>query len=390
MAVATQRDAVQGTLFGFIKQGLEQVQTGAVVDTVLAQHQALFSGQTPRNSVRRTLTDLQSDGLVIKDGRGYLKIRVGELVNTVVKGDVKDLLALCPDNSLNLVHADAPWKYMLAHLSKGANTRMLGSGTSWFEMGDLPKEVIVEIYRVLKPGGVFFCWMPPMQEESFDTWHEVLNDLYVTGFKLIRQVKWIKGKGPGYLWAADGEPCLILSKNTRPKFYDLTITDTIEVARLSPDEKFTYTDYEGRFDVQWDNIIKEFGSHKKALDAGATLPPTKHHSCEKPVSMLMRLLRPVVKGEHGEAPAEDKFLLDLYSGTGSASEAIHRLGGTFCAVELDPRNLDHLVVPRLGARVKHILDLESNQNSSSNGLAIRTEFAFPDAHEADASASEAN
>lgn len=359
--MTTQKALVKATLFEFAATGT--VETQQVVDRVLEKDTAAHGGEvfhgseTPRNSVRRTLTHLQSDGLVIKDGKGYLKISISELVNTVVKGDVLDILKMIPDGQLNLAHSDPPWQYISRHLARGANTRMLGSGTSWFEMGDLPKAVIAEVYRALKPGGVFFVWMPPMQEESFDTWHTVFNDLYEAGFKLCRQVKWRKGKGPGYLWAADGEPCLVMFKAKRPKFYDLSVTDTIECPRLNSKTKTRYTDYTAEHEAAWKAIVEKYGSHKKALDAGATLPPTASHSCEKPVEMLMKLFTPVILGEHGEAPIEDRFLMDLYSGTGSASEAIHRLGGSFCAVELDHRNVEHLIIPRLGEKVRQVIDL---------------------------------
>jgi SAM-dependent methyltransferase len=356
--MATQKDVVQGTLFGFAASGATDVESGDVVDAVLQHHAGLFTGQTPRNSVRRTLTDLQAEGLVIKDGRGRLCIKMAGLVDTVVQGDVLHLLRLLPDNSIPLLAADPPWSYLMeAHASKGTTTRMVGHSMRWFDCGDLPETVIQEIYRVLKPGGTFLCWFPPAQDAAEDQWG-VLPQIRKTGFRLLREVTWAKGKGGGYGWAPSSEPCFIFYKGPRPKFYDLSVTNLLEHSRLREGDKTRYTDFTFADGKAWEAALKQYGTYKQIPPEVRATLKEKHHGAEKSVPMLVELLRPVLgRPGHEQPPETDRFLLDLYSGTGSASVAAKRLGARYCAVEADPRNVEHLILPRLAS--ERVLVLEA-------------------------------
>lgn len=353
---------MQESLFQAARAGT--VPTAAVVDAALerdlVQHggEVFHGSRTPRASVRRTLTELQGEGLVIKDGRGHLRIQVSALVDCIVHGDVLDLLRLCPDDSLPVIIADPAWTYMEEHTSKGTTTRMVGSGTRWFETGDLPDEVIREIARVLKPGGTFLCWLPPFQEAAEAQW-EVLGTIKAQGLRSLREVTWDKGKGPGYLWAPSSEPCFVFYKHHRPAFYDLSVTNLIRCPRLTPDQKTVYSDYTAEDQARWDAALATYG------EAGLIPPEVratlkeKSHATEKPVAMLIQLLKPVLgPGKHGQAPEGENLVVELYAGTASASEAALRLGAHFTAVEKDDRNVNHLAAPRLGGRARLILKIE--------------------------------
>lgn len=358
--MATQRQALQGTLLGFAAQGSTAVETGAVVDAALKQHGELFPGRTPRNSVRRTLTDLQGEGLLIKDGRGSLRIQISALVDCVVHGDVLDLLHLCPDDSLPIVVADPAWSHLAEHMSKGTTTRMVGSSMRWFETSDLPDAVIQEISRVLKPGGVFLCWLPPFQESAEDQW-EVLPAIRAHGLRSLREVSWDKGKGTGYGWAIGNEPCFVFYKGHRPTFYDLSVTNIITWPRLRAEDKTPYTDFTAEDQRRWDDETAKFGSVQEIPPEVRASLRERSHGCEKPLEMLIQLLLPVLgPGKHGQAPEGENIVLDLYSGSGSASVAATRLGAHFIAVEKDARNVEHLIAPRLGPHVRAVVQVSAS------------------------------
>lgn len=349
-----QRQLVQNTLTGFP----ETTQTQHVVDEVLDRDKSSCGGtvfhgsKTPRNSVRRTLTSLQSAGLVIKDGKGFLRVNVGKLRDTIIQGDVLDVLKLCPDNSIPVIHADPPWSYLSKHLAKGSQTRMMGAGNQFCATEDLPEDVIQEIHRVLQPGGVFLCWFPPAQEEGQDVWIDTLNKVRATGLNLMREICWSKGKGGGYGWAPSSESCFAWYKGTRPSIsngglYDLSITNVIEHPRMHASHKTRYTDYTAADEADWEQLREEYGSNKKI--PVNERPKAASHQAEKPVKVLMDILRVVLgPGKHGRAPRTRNLVMDLYSGSGAACEATKRLGASFVAVEVDARNCRHLISPRLG------------------------------------------
>lgn len=353
--MANQKSVVQQSLFVAAQRGMH-LETAAVIDEALGRDRQFHGGQvfhasrTPRNSVRRTLTDLQADGFVIKDGRGHLRVKLDALIDCVVHGDVLDLLRLLPDGCLPVVHADPPWSYMAEHTSKGTTTRLLGSGMRWFEAGDLPDEVIHEIHRVLRPNGTFLCWFPPFQDAAEKQW-DALGAIRRTGFRSLREVTWDKeSKGGGYGWPPQGEPCFVFYKQERPKFHDLTVTNIIRHPRLRPDEKTRYSDFTRADAEAWAAALAKYGNAREIPDDVRATLKEEHHGCEKPVGVMAALLRPLLgPGNQGQAAEGDNIVLDLYSGTAPVSLAALELGGHFIAVEKDARNIDHLIVPRLGA-----------------------------------------
>jgi hypothetical protein len=369
-----QKSLVQESLFSLARRGSE-LPTTSVVDDALRQDVLRHGGrvfhgsQTPRASVRRTISELVTDGLVIRDGRGALRIQVSALVDCVVHGDVLSLLRMCPDNALSFVHADPPWSYMQEHTSTGTTTRMVGPSMRWFETPDLPTEVITEIHRVLKPGGVFLCWLPPFQEAAETQW-EVLGAIRAAGLRPLREVTWDKGKGPGYGWAPSSEPCFAFFKQRRPAFYDLSVTNLLRHPRLRAEDKTAYTDFTAEDRALYAATIAEHGTDANIPDHVHATLKERAHGCEKPVPMLMDLLRPVLgPGKHGQAPDGDNLVADLYSGSGSLAEAAHRLGAHFCSVEVDERNVEHLIVPRLGHKVRTIIRLDSSGAAAAVAVA---------------------
>jgi len=359
----SQKQLVQECLTAYQASGAAQ--TRDVVDDTLRvdleEHdgRVFHGGLTPRNSVRRTLTELQAEGLVVKDGRGRLVFTLDGLAGSVFEADVLDVLRLCPDDSLPVVIADPPWSYMTEHTSRGTTTRMAGAGTRWFSTPDLPAEVLAEIWRALRPGGVFLCWLPPMQEAAAKQWR-VLGELMDLGFRPLREITWVKGKGPGYGWAPASEPCFAFYKpgQGRPAFHDLSTTNVLQHPRLSPAAKTPYTDFTTQDEAAWQTALERHGSPKAIPDAERAELRARSHACEKPVPMLMDLLRPLLgPGKRGRAPPDRNLVMDLYSGSGSASLAALRLGARFCAVESDTRNVENLILPRLGEAVQRVVRL---------------------------------
>ncbi len=382
--MSKQKSLVQSSL---LSMGDGEHSTQAVVDTVLERDRQEFNGEvfhqskTPRNSVRRTLTELQAKGIVIKDGRGKLIFDIDGIRNCVIEGDVLEVLKMCPDNSIPIVTADPPWSYIQAHLAKGSTTRMMGTSNTFYETQDLPKEVIREIHRVLQPGGVFLCWFPPAQEEAQDTWLQTLTAIRRTGFTMLREVTWVKGKGGGYIFAPSTEPLFVFSKGARPtvsngRLFDLSVTNVITHPRMHAKHKTRYTDYTAADEQAWKDAVAKYGSNKKIPAEVSSQLRTASHQAEKPQQVMEDILRVFLgapwplaaevakakkEGREPEvrmAERDKNLVLDLYSGTGSASEAAKRLGGDFIAVELDARNVEHMVHPRLGGDVEHIIRMK--------------------------------
>jgi DNA modification methylase len=167
--------------------------------------------------------------------------------------------------------------------------------------------------ELLEDGGAFYAWGgigKPHKRHFFKFLSEVEDQ---TGLTLHNLITWSKRRGYGtrsnYLFTR--EECAFLIKGKRPK--------TFNVPYLT----------EKRVGKGWNPNYPALSEYKRRTNVWTEpeLLMGKRHVCEKP-----HIVNEIPISVHTQ-PGD--FILDLFSGSGSASETAKSLGRKFIAVEMD-------------------------------------------------------
>lgn len=224
--------------------------------------------------------------------------------NSVVQGDCAELFARLPDNCVDLVLTDPPYKDYQSNRPV-AHERVTAISVSTF---DLPR-FIRESERVLRPGSHFYCWCDhlsfPAIFEAIQARTRDLTPRQAAGrLKYKNCLIWVKNNhGSGDLagnYAPQHELVIYASKGrTRPLQSD-----------KRPSNVFFEKDNQGRI-----SFYSKVSNYRF------------QHGTSKPLAILQQMVRASTK--RGE------LVLDPYGGSLSTAEAALREGRTYLVGELD-------------------------------------------------------
>lgn len=226
-------------------------------------------------------------------------------LNTIIRGDALEILRTLPDASIDMVFTDPPYGHnnnngdlisrreqALGVAKQEQERRPIANDGP--EANDLFRDILPELYRVLKPGSCCCCCCcggggPDPQFARWSLWMDEV-------FQFKQMVVWDKGPmGMGWHYRRSYEVVLVGQKpGAACKWYDTT--NAVE------------------------NIIR--GTRK--------IIPSKHqHPTEKPISLAAHFIK--LHSQPGET------ILDPFCGSGSTIEAAVGLGRAFIGIELDPK-----------------------------------------------------
>lgn len=167
--------------------------------------------------------------------------------------------------------------------------------------------------ELLEDGGAFYCWGgigKPHKRYFFKFLSEVEEQ---TGLTLHNLITWSKRRGYGtqsnYLFTR--EECAFLIKGKKPKTFNIPLLSEKRVGKGWNPKYPALSEYKRRTNI-WIEPELLMG---------------KRHVCEKP-----HIVNEIPIGVHTK-PGD--FILDLFSGSGSAAEAAKLLNRKFIAVEMD-------------------------------------------------------
>jgi site-specific DNA-methyltransferase (adenine-specific) len=225
--------------------------------------------------------------------------------NTVFQGDCADLFAQLPDNSVDLVLTDPPYKDYQSNRPV-AHDKVTAISADTF---DLPR-FIRESERVLKPGCHFYCWcdhlsFPAIFEAIQERTRDVKPRQAAQRLRYKNCLIWVKNNhGSGDLqgnYAPQHELVIYASKGrTRP----------LQSAKR-PSNVFFERDNQGRI-----SFYSKVSNYRF------------QHGTSKPLAILQRMI------QASSMPGE--LVLDPYGGSLSTAEAAQREGRLFLVGELDP------------------------------------------------------
>lgn len=236
------------------------------------------------------------------------------LSNAVWQGDCRELFAALPDESVDLILTDPPYKDYQSNRPV-AREKVLKISVDTFDL----ELFIRESERVLKPGCHFYCWcdhltFPAIFEEVKKRAQGVPRKEAATRLKYKNCLIWVKNNhGSGDLlgnYAPQHELVLYASKGrTRP------------LRGKRPSNVFFERDDQGRI-----------GFYAKVSNY------RYQHGTSKPPAILEKMIE--ASSKHGE------LVLDPYGGSLSTAEAAMRTGRRYLMGELERdhclRGLDRL------------------------------------------------
>jgi site-specific DNA-methyltransferase (adenine-specific) len=224
--------------------------------------------------------------------------------NTVFQGDCADLFARLPDNSVDLVLTDPPYKDYQSNRPV-AHDKVTAISVSTFDLAGF----IRESERVLKPGCHFYCWcdhlsFPAIFEAIQDRTRELSPRQAAQRLKYKNCLIWVKNNhGSGDLqgnYAPQHELVIYASKGrTRPL-----------LSEKRPSNVF----FEGK---------------QGSISFFSKVSNNRYqHGTSKPLPILQRMIQ--ASSKRGE------IVLDPYGGSLSTAEAAIREGRQYWIGELDP------------------------------------------------------
>lgn len=166
-------------------------------------------------------------------GRGvYVAVR-GNSKALLIEGDSWEVVKKMSSNSMDLIIADSPYSILDEALAIGTTRK---KDNKWsFETKDLDKDLLVEFFRVLKPGGHFFSFLPADTERTLDFNNRQIGLAKRVGFVFNKRFIWDKVRiGLGYNGRARYEQIIFFSKGKRRMPVDRSIPDLINHPRVNP------------------------------------------------------------------------------------------------------------------------------------------------------------
>lgn len=212
--------------------------------------------------------------------------------NILLNQDVREVFKTIPDNSIDLVVTDPPYKTTSrgnAGTSGGMLQKEINKKGQVFKHNNIkPQEYIPELYRVLKDGS--HCYIMTNHVNL----QEMLNVATESGFKFVKCLIWDKGnKIMGQYYMSSFEYIIFLRKGKAKRINNCGTADILRVPN-----------------------IKLKGEDGKNL-----------HDTEKPVELMKIMI--------DNSSNEGDIVFDPFMGIGSTGVACLELNRRFIGVELD-------------------------------------------------------
>ncbi len=238
--------------------------------------------------------------------RGVYIAHCGDNQALIIEGDAWKVLPTFPDDHFDQIITDPPYSAVDKQMQTGT-TRSRNQKGGWdFKTRDLDEEIMRELYRVLKPGGHMFVFMPAAGRTMYgDTadYNEKQRQLMMkAGFWYNRTWIWDKVQiGMGYYGRARHELIFFCSKG-------------------KPDNKGGFKRKPNPQHYVHDVLV-----------ASRPSPSKKKHQTEKPIEIVADILQ--FGSEEGD------LILDPFAGGLGLAEACLKTGRNAVCIELEQENI---------------------------------------------------
>ena len=202
------------------------------------------------------------------------------------------------DNSIDAIITDSGYTCLNKHYKIGSTRKRNVNKHIGFETKDIDKDMLTEMFRILKQGGHFFSFLPADGADTLDYNNNFIKMAQSNGFVFNKRFIWDKMViGMGYNGRNRHEQIMFLSKGKRHMPYDLSIPDVLTHKRI----------YSGK----------------------------RIHDAEKPVELIMDLIKFCSK--------EGDVILDPFGGSMATARAGLRLNRNTICVDIDPEMISKAI-----------------------------------------------
>jgi len=254
--------------------------------------------KTLANSIRRAIYENlgnDEDGTFVREGKGYYRLSIKVIVNTVVHADAWQFARLMPTESVGCIATDPPWTALDKHRAVGTTTRLMQR--DWFSTRDIDKDLLGHMARVLQNGRHMYLFHPALNEDTIKTICQIQGWVKEVGLTFKKALVWDKqSMGMGYCYRYQHEMVFFLAKGKARKLNDLGISDVLPFKRVSQ--------------------------------------KTQVHDCQKPKELLKLLIR--------QSTDKGDLVADFFAGSGSTGEACRELGRNYVLVDISLKWVKHM------------------------------------------------
>jgi len=165
--------------------------------------------------------------------RGVYIATIGDCKALIIEGDAWDAIKDIQDNSIDAIITDSGYTCLNDFLATGTTRKKINK---WeFPTKDIDQELLKEMFRVLKPSGHFFSFLPADSKKTLDYNNNFIEMAKKAGFEFNKRFIWDKQViGMGYNGRAKYEQMIFLSKGKRHMPYDKSIPDLLSHKRINP------------------------------------------------------------------------------------------------------------------------------------------------------------
>lgn len=227
----------------------------------------------------------------------YLAID-GDTKALIIQGDSWKVLEQFEDNSVDAIITDPGYTCLNKHYEVGSTRQRNLNKSIGFVTKDVDKDLLTQMFRILKPSGHFFCFAAADAADTLDYNNNFLKMALNTGFTFNKRFIWNKMQmGMGYNGRNTYEQIFFLSKGKRHKPHSLSVKDVLSHMRV----------------------------HAKK----------RRHDAEKPITLLQEILRFACK--------KGDVALDPFGGSMSLAYAGLLEGVHTISVEIDPDAIENSI-----------------------------------------------
>lgn len=258
-----------------------------------------FSDQKP-STIRGRLNE--NVGKIFRRiGRGVYLATQGDTKALIIEGDAWEVLKEFDDNSIDAIITDSGYTCLNKHYQVGNSRQRNVNKNIGFQTKDIDKELLAQMFRVLKPGAHFFSFLPADAKDTLDYNNQFIELAKETEFRFNKRFIWDKQRiGMGYNGRNRYEQIIFLSKGDRHMPYDLSIPDVLSHKAINPDKRT--------------------------------------HDAEKPVELIKDIMRFCTK--------KNDVVLDPFAGSISTARAGLAIDRHTICIEIDPNVIDKAIRER--------------------------------------------
>jgi len=215
--------------------------TGRLVDSLKKGPKSLSElydefGDANQDSIRGRINENLGKKF-IRLKRAVYVASLEDTISVIVEGDAWEEIKNIRSCSIETVITDHGYECLNETVAQGTSRK---KDNKWsYETRDLDKEILRDMYRVLKDQGHYFCFAPSDSAVTLSHNQKLISDAKEVGFIFVKRWMWDKVHfGLGYNGRSQYEQILFFSKGKRRMPVERNVADVLSHPKIYEKKKF--------------------------------------------------------------------------------------------------------------------------------------------------------